>query len=390
MIEQVGTTYRAQLDASRIITIGDEHDRAFRPYVSLSAFGGESIFGIGLPTMQHRQPVFDGRSVTWTDGDTLARFYLLGKGVGREHGGLEWELVLGSRPRTDRFPMRLDLHGVTLDYQPRLTEADLRRGVRRPEAIVGSFAAYHKTRTAWHASSQDAAYYQTGKAFHLLRPEVTDATGAHYWLEWTRDGDGNPDGVYLDPALFAVLAYPVTIGPTFGYTSIGASYDTAPALFAQLDALSPAGTNTLTNISMAIGDNGAGAYTVKFGWYTESGGAPNTRVAVDATAWSGPTGAASFATNPVAMSYALSASTQYWAGCSLETGVDRQWMFDTGGSKTFKWRSTSGLNDPATTDGDITTTAHVSVYGTYTAGGGGGGDLSALIGEPQSGSSDLR
>jgi len=83
----------------------------------------------------------------------------------------------------------------------------------RPENVVGSYAIYH----AYKMNNE----YKTGKAFHIYRPKIIDAEGNEAWcnlnitnrllkIEISKD--------FLDNAV-----YPVTIDPTFGYETAGAT-----------------------------------------------------------------------------------------------------------------------------------------------------------------------
>lgn len=105
-------------------------------------------------------------------------------------------------------------------YQPAPTQAELDRGMERPDNVIGSYAVYSKSK---RDHLQGATNYGTGKLFHIYRPKAIDAVGNEVWaiLDYQK---GNLS-VTVPQAFLDTAVYPVTVDPTFGYTSIGATYE---------------------------------------------------------------------------------------------------------------------------------------------------------------------
>jgi hypothetical protein len=149
-----------------------------------------------------------------------------------EDGGLELEFVLSAKPNSNSINIPFSKENITLLYQPPLTEEfkqedceiwtsthiKLENGIEffRPENVVGSYAVYH--------SSKRNNMYKTGKICHIFRPKLIDADGKTAWAEFNRDAnETNVLTITLPQAFLDSARYPVTVDPTFGKTSIGAS-----------------------------------------------------------------------------------------------------------------------------------------------------------------------
>jgi len=129
---------------------------------------------------------------------------------------LKETIVIEKRPSRTELTFEIDLPpGSTLLYQPPLTPEEAAAGCIRPPEIVGSFAVYGP---------------MGEKTGHLLRPHATDAGGRFEWLDLDAMELPNRPGTWQVRILPRSLAWlneavwPVTIDPTFGYTSVGASY----------------------------------------------------------------------------------------------------------------------------------------------------------------------
>lgn len=159
----------------------------------------------------------------WKGAKEEVHAYPLEAKSGMEDGGFEIEIILKEKPDTNVFNFQID--GADLldfHYQPPLTTEQIERGMKRPVNVVGSYAVYYKNQSFLVTSDTN---YGTGKAFHIYRPKAIDANGSEVWCELN----------YTEPILqvdcsgqdewFKTAALPITIDPTFGYTSIGASQD---------------------------------------------------------------------------------------------------------------------------------------------------------------------
>lgn len=168
-------------------------------------------------------------------------FEYTAKGFDDEGDGFEFEIELKAKPMSNIIPLTVQTKGLEFHYQPELTAEESRTNVR-PQNVVGSYAAYH--------SSKTDDKYQAGKAFHIYRPWAVDKKGHKVWCTFDPSWDGKGDLNITVPQDFLDSAtYPVTVDPTFGYTTRGASTDSTEGILA-ISALST--ENVLATLSAAV------------------------------------------------------------------------------------------------------------------------------------------
>ncbi|KKK65324.1 hypothetical protein LCGC14_2975280, partial [marine sediment metagenome] len=117
-------------------------------------------------------------------------------------------------PKFKNIDLELDFPpGMSFCKQLALTEEEIVEGQNRPENVIDSIAVY------WCKRNNQ---YKTGKHSHLYRCFLRDARGAWVWCDQIIDGNiwriipGNEE--WLQSAI-----YPITVGPTIGYDTVGAS-----------------------------------------------------------------------------------------------------------------------------------------------------------------------
>jgi len=152
--------------------------------------------------------------------------------IQNEHGGLEFEAVLKTKPPVNSFSFSIETKGLKFYYQPPLhpdhptwadTDGDGVADTFRPENVVGSYAVYHATRTNIHRSKADAEKYKAGKAFHIYRPKAIDSAGNETWCDLNIDEAKGVLTITIPQEFLDKAVYPLTIDPTFGYETAGAS-----------------------------------------------------------------------------------------------------------------------------------------------------------------------
>jgi len=153
---------------------------------------------------------------------------------------------------------------VEFYFQPALTEWEKANGFMRPENVVGSYAAYHKNKNGVHLNVADAEKYKCGKAFHIYRPKLIDATGKTAWADLTITA--NTLKITLPQEFLDEAVYPVTVDPTFGYETIGASsWSTANRITAT--RFSSGGTGTGQSITVYLQNAGGSGKKIKCALY---------------------------------------------------------------------------------------------------------------------------
>jgi hypothetical protein len=141
-----------------------------------------------------------------------------------------------------------------------------KRGIKRPADAERSLAIYH--------TEKQNNQYKTGKIAHIYRPIAHDANGHSVFCDFKElkdltDGqehDLSKGLTVVVPQKFLTdAAYPVTVDPTFGYTTAGASFLTTAWLniFA-LVATGPTGGGTGNSMSAYIDFSGLTAGTGKY------------------------------------------------------------------------------------------------------------------------------
>lgn len=137
-----------------------------------------------------------------------------------------FDLLLHQKPDNNIFTYDIDTTGLDFFYQPGLTEAQKDEGNYQPEGVAGSYAVYRENSTNAYDNSVDAEKYKTGKVMQIYRPKVTDSKGNMTWGTLNVDTDKHSLSVTVDKNWLAQAAYPVTVDPTFGYTTQGATLGT--------------------------------------------------------------------------------------------------------------------------------------------------------------------
>lgn len=236
------TYYKAQVtDPTRKIEIeiGDSKQPDFRPQFKTLHWDNECNFSLRLADDSGETPTVDtspdGSKVLWATSKREAHFYTQ---PGDEDGQFEFEIILKEQPLTNVITFTMQSKGLTFTKQGPLTDeidgefvvtatetegydAKGRLTTIRPENVVGSYAVSTSKRN----HIQGDKNYRTGKAFHIYRPRLEDATGAWVWGELNIDEPNGLLTVTIPEKFLATAAYPIhhAAGLQIGYTSIGAS-----------------------------------------------------------------------------------------------------------------------------------------------------------------------
>lgn len=373
-IEQKGSSYELMLhDANTKVVFGDENSGSFKPCARYSAFGND---GTGLvfqtPTSKTIAPVLQDGVIGWDDAanNLGVRFYqhLDGK---RWDSAVEHEVILYAAPPSADIPFSIELAGLDLFLQGELDAWEVERGNSRPIELIGGFVAYHSSKTRAHGIQGDAAKYKCGKAFELPRPTAEDATGARIWGAWKYQPELSLMTAVFDTDWLASARYPVIIGPTIGYTSLGASTD-ATGKFALANQFVCSGSGDANPGTAFIGGASTGGATVYAGIYENGDGniSANARLAVS-SAITIPAGAAGFRSAAITWTGIVNATTYFLEVYSNVTDFVTRYD-NTGATNQYTSTGATGTPpDPHATRGG-TQVITPSIYIDYTASGGGG------------------
>lgn len=299
---------------------------------------------------------WDKEDITFTPQSTQGKSVVTKTSV----NSYDLDILFTVKPSTNVFSWKIiGADNFDFFYQPPLSQIDIDLGRKRPDNVVGSYAVYHKTKIN--------GQYQTGKVFHIYRPKLIDKKGNEIWCEMNIS-----NGVLkvTCPSMFlSTASYPVTLDPTFGTTSVGASNADLGSGIAKtgIGTLSDANA-TVNTISVYIGNTDASAHNIAAALYTtNASNQPVTRL--------GSSG-----------STTVNASSTGWVNCSvsISTGVGKYQiaaMGDTASVMNYYYDDPGG-NFSAKTGLTFPTfpnpfnsiyddVSKMSIYAIYTTGGGG-------------------
>ncbi len=132
----------------------------------------------------------------------------------------EVELVLKEKPNTNLFEYKINSENLVFWYQGELTEEEKEEGFNRPENIIGSYAVYHKNHDKFF-SEEEVNKYKLGKAFHIYRPKIIDASGNEIWGKLRIDQERGILSIEVSQEFLDNANYPVKVDPTFGFEEAG-------------------------------------------------------------------------------------------------------------------------------------------------------------------------
>lgn len=349
------------------IEVGDSKQPDFYPQLKVMRWDNEVNFSARLVNEETAPKVSKlGEKVKWEGEKVSADIYALEEGH-------EFEVILKEKPKTNVVSFTIQDKGVEYFYQPELTEKEIEEGANRPENIIGSYAVYAKTQKTNYVGGKE---YKCGKVGHIYRPKIIDSAGTEVWgylhiengiLSVTIPQD------FLDKAVYPVRH---AAGLTFGYTSAGATYiDNYNFLIGGKYTLSADGSVTSMTAFYQTVSSGKKA---KCAIYTSSG-ASFTRLGVTEEitnpAVDGVGQTFNFGT-PVALTAADYLLASWADGATVNLRAD-----SSGGNieYTNNYVYSSGYPNPFAHE--FSASYKVSIYATYTAGGGGGTNMKVNIGD---------
>jgi hypothetical protein len=144
--------------------------------------------------------------------------YGIREDAGWEHfeneDGFEFNIIYDSKPDSNVEELSIQTKGLEFYFQPPLEKEERITG-HRPAHVVGSYAVYHE--------SKQNNQYEAGKAFHIYRPIAEDSNGKKVWCDLSIDKINEKLFITIPQKFLDEALYPVTVDPTFGYSTIGAS-----------------------------------------------------------------------------------------------------------------------------------------------------------------------
>ena len=243
----------------------------------------------------------------------------------------------------------------------------------RPIYVVNSIALYSSTGGGMVSTAQAATGYTTGQIGMLYRMNLTGANGVTAWADWSI-----PNGTNLWLNLnTAGMTYPIVISPagdTFGYTTAGSSNQGAISIgylgFNLNGIAGAAGTGvSMSWYGAAGGYSGSdyiemAIYTLSAGTYspiTNPGTVQSAKLPYNNGAWI----TCNFTVAPT-----LTATTYYLMVNDTGTEGRAKWYNSVAGQSVKYHAQTYGSWGAFSSPGNDSTNYQMSIYCTYTAGGG--------------------
>src|SRR3990167_3079672 len=228
------------------VTLGDVNSDNFTPDIGMKRWN-EVSFKLkprlsGVAT-KDKDPLFEGEKIRFKTPKMDFEMYDV-PATETDEGSYKYIWYLNEKPATNKIEFDIETSGLDFFYQPELTPEEIAQGASRPENVVGSYAVYHSTKGA--VNDINGKEYKVGKAFHIYRPHIIDASGAETW--------GNlhiENGIYsveIPQEFLDKAVYPIKSNDIFGYETQGgtgsANYDVIRAS----KAAPSGGDGTVSNI----------------------------------------------------------------------------------------------------------------------------------------------
>ena len=317
---KLGTTHEIEsLDGK--VTVGDSKSNKIEPVVTLSKLDDSAYLKVNYPINSDQVETTEN-TITWKGKEQDLYFKQPTPDT------FEFDLTLRKKPVSNVFEYNIDTQNLDFFYQPELTEEEKKEGHIRTDNIIGSYAVYYKEKTGLEKENN----YKTGKAFHIYRPKIIDSVGNWIWGELLVDTQNNKLLVKVPEEFLETGTYPITVDPTFGYTSQGAS--DAPLCGAASDwqvAMRGDIDGTVTDVNAYIKYSGITPDQRYFTLRANSAGIPGSASYTSSLAAINST---SYTLHTVS-SLSQAISNPYWvaAGCTEQTGSGTSSIaYDTGGT----------------------------------------------------------
>lgn len=346
---RLGETPNADADA--IVKTGGISTNKFVPNINASKWNDECWLNINnkaVSIVGEKQSFTNGK-IDLIVGNDCHRYYI------DAEGRVNYDIIFSSVPKPEiLFDLQFS-RGLEFFYQPELDEEAILRGDYRPDNIIGSYAVF---------GQKAHNKYQTGKVCHIHRPKFIDANNNWIWGTLLIDPSANVISIRCDEDWLKKATYPITLDPTFGWTTGGgtAGADGAGGFTAPADG-------TITSISAdLVGYSGSKIDYINQGYYLGTASSITTFVANGTAVNTNCTDRNFY---PINVSGSITNGTLYWLRHSdriVTAGIYSHYDTATGnyaGSLSSAWDNWG--NNPTAT---FYTTLRRAMYATYTAASG--------------------
>ena len=267
--------FKIKYDKYSEVEIGNLETDDFEPTAKLEKWGDETFIKVKFNGFDKKvKPKQEDKKLKWKGKDKEVHLYPLEPREFEENGhqvkqgeAFEFEVILKKKPATNKIVLDIETKGLKFFYQRELTQEKKDRGAFRPENVVGSYAVYHETQDKFFKTKEEGDKYKAGKAFHIYRPKITDAIGNWIWGKLNIDIEKNLLTVEIPQDFLDNAVYPIrhAAGLTFGFESIGESYDSTGDTLSGTLFTGAAGTGV--SISAGVSEYDHGGEVARCGIY---------------------------------------------------------------------------------------------------------------------------
>lgn len=366
-----------------VVEVGDTKQTSFYPQVKVMKWNNEINFSVRYTSdLTNATESKDNNDIiTWIGKDNVeVKMYEKSDPNDSDAGGFEFEFTIPSKPSSNVFDMTIQTKGLSFIENPEIDDKQAQslvdvyqrayndghdvtiptleeaKRLIRPENVVGSYAAYH--------ASQRDGEYKTGKAFHIYRPKATDKDGNSTWCELKIDVDNGILRITVPQEFLDEAVYPVLVDPTFGYTTVGGTWQSYVADQAGAGVYAANATTNIDKLTLYVKNVGGSCNNKGVMW---TGGATPASVltngvtpAFQATSSTGKWEDAAYSSKP-----SVSNGTNYRLGIVGSSGWPYMQMAYDG---TYEIHASNSYATPADYSPSSTEpTFQPSVYATYAA-----------------------
>jgi len=367
--------------------LGVENEQVIEPSISLSRWGETNLkIKPNLSDVENKDKkiILNENKIRFETPKIDYDFYSFSEG----EGGYKMVWFLKEKPESNIISFQIESQNLDFFYQPPLTQEyqngyseewqkeivvsetqvkDLEGNVlvERPENTVGSYAVYHSTKGGMNdANGKD---YKAGKAFHIYRPHLFDANGLEAW--------GNlhiENGIYsveIPQDFLDKVQFPLKSNDEFGYHTNGLSSADFTASSILTNGSTYTGISGVVN-SISLYCKYVTSRTARFTMHIYDTSSPSNKI--DVSQEITPISTMSWLTGNSTLSPTLSVGTTYYLtemqkNSYSYVGYDTQVPYNK-----YKSSITYGTWPSTITWNGNYTTIIISIYATYTPGGGGG------------------
>jgi len=304
--------------------IGDVYELDFKPQIKIKRWNNNANLSVRIAGLPEEDAVVmtGGGKIKYTKGAVEARFYYVEKGTDPHLTGdiatedaHEFDVVYYEKPASNKAALTIASKNLAFYKQPPLTEAEIASGDHeRPENVVGSYAVYHKDFSGKTAIDS--------KAMHIYRPFVKDAAGRKEWCEINIEAEQEEQfgtmEITMPQEFLNTAVYPITLDPSFGYTTAGGSNRKSMQNTAVGNLFTAPGNGKMVSMHAYMGGGGVGKTAQAAVYYSNQdlfGYVTSPSDVTLAPAWVDFTSGA----GPAAPDFAITANDDYYLVCNVNS-----------------------------------------------------------------------